>query len=143
MDPLTASLLVAANFSTSVFSNRSQAKINKTKIDLELAQIQLQASEQALEATKNYRDYISYNAALSAMGFGGATGFNAVSSTATANLNKDIKAINRNVRYAEIGAKLGKATNTANQFASNINAGLESFKLADNLGLFKKQKKGG
>lgn len=141
MDPVTASLLVAANFAISVFSNRQQTKLNKIKNDFELSQVKLQAEESALEATRQYKDYVSYNAALSAMGVGGATGFRSTSSSAASTLNKQINSINRQVRQAEIVSKTNNALNLTNQFISNLNSGIESYKLADDLGIFKKNDK--
>lgn len=141
MDPVTAGLLVAANFAASVYSNRQKAKINRTQIDLEVEQAKLQAEERAYESTKQFREFISYNAALSAMGYGGATGFRGVSATATANVNKDLAALNRQQRYADISGMSARASNQTNLFAGNVKAGIDSVLLAKDLGLFNKDDK--
>jgi len=126
MDPVTSALFVAANFAVSAFKNREVAKASRTQIQLEVAQAKLQAEEQAFEATKQYREYISFNAALSSMGFGGKTGFTNIASESAANLNKDLQSAAKQQRYIDISGKLALSGVTATKFTSNVQAGISA-----------------
>lgn len=138
MDPITAGLLVAANVGVSVFTARQKGKLERSQINLEVEQALLQAEEQALESTKRYREFVAQNAALAAMGYGGATGFRATAAKAESALGQDLKSIGKQQRYTKISGLSATAASRSSQFASYIKSGVQGAMMAEDLGIFKK-----
>lgn len=142
MDPATAALLVGAslNMASGMFKGRQMARADKAQIGIEVEQAKLQAEQQALSVAKQFREIISYNAALSAMGFGGATGFRSAASSAESSANRDIFNLEKSQRFAEISGKSAMAGSSLNRLVGNVQTGLSTISLANNFGMFAKKK---
>ena len=142
MDPATAALLVGAsiNMASGLFKGRQVSRADKAQIGIEVEQAKLQAEQQALSVAKQYREIISYNAALSAMGFGGATGFRSISAASESAANRDILNLSKSQRFAEITGKAMAAGSTLNRLTGNVQTGLSTLSLANDFGMFAKKK---
>lgn len=143
MDPATAAMLVGAslNMASGLFKNKQVATVERAQVAMETEQAKLQAEQKALSLAKQYREMISYNAALGAMGFGGSTGFRSIATGSESNLNRDLINLDKSQRFADITAKSAKASSSLNKLVGNVQTGISTISLANNFGLFAKKKK--
>lgn len=139
MDGLTAGLWVAANFASSLISGKNQAKVQEAQVKMQTEQARLQASEQAYERTKQFRQNMAQNLALSGMGFGGVSGFRGLAGQNVSDYFADMGALGRQDMFAQLAGKAGFAQNKAVNFANTVSSFESSVSLADKLRLFKKK----
>lgn len=136
MDPITSALFVGAGLATSLYSNRSQARIEAANIKLQTEQAKLQASEMAYERTKSYRQNASTALALSGMGFGSTTALGVLGAQSYGNYVADINAINRKSSFAQAAGEANKALSKSKGFGNDVVAIDSAVSLASKLGLF-------
>lgn len=141
MDPATAAMLVGAslNMASGIFKGRQMARADRAQIGIEVEQAKLQAEQQALAIAKQFREVISYNAALNAMGFGGSTGFRSVAASAESAASRDISSLEKSQRFAEISGRAAKAGSKLNKLVGNVQTGLSTISLAKDFGMFAKK----
>lgn len=137
MDPITAGLFVAASFTSSLISNKNQSKIENAQIKIQTEQARLQTAEAAYERTKQFRQNLSMNLAISGMGFGGVSGFRGIASQSISDYFSDTAALGRQDMFTELGAISNTAASKSNKFVNDVNAGTSAVSLASQLGLFK------
>lgn len=142
MDPITIGLLAAANLAVSATSNSAKKKAQDAQINLEVEQAKLDAEQKAYDVSQAFREATSYNLALNAMGFGGTTGFRQSLATGEAALNRDLGKLAKQQRFTHISGESAKAAASADKFTGNASAGISSLLMANELGLFKGNKKG-
>lgn len=136
--------LVAANaaisFGTKAMSQRGVAGLESAQIQLQAEQAKLEAEQKALALTRQFRETMSYNVALAAMGIGSDTGLRGVLSESASNLKEDLKVLDRSKRYVDLQATVNRALSGQKGFVSGVKAaqqtGIESLNLAKTLGLF-------
>ena len=143
MDPITAGLFVAASFATSLYTSKNQARIESANTNLQISQARLQTAEAAYERTKQFRENVSANLALSGLGVGGVSGFKGKNAQNTSDYFADIAALGTQDMFTEATGNVQRASTKSKQFSNDINAGLDAFSLATDLGLFTTKKKKG
>lgn len=115
------------------------ARAERAQIGIEVEQAKLQAEQQALAVAKQFREVISYNAALNAMGFGGSTGFRGVATAGESTAKRDIASLEKSQRFANISAKSATAASKMNRLVGNVQTGLSTISLAKDFGMFAKK----
>ena len=143
MDPITAGLFVAASFATSLYTSKNQARIESANTNLQISQARLQTAEAAYERTQQFRENVSANLALSGLGVGGVSGFKGKNAQNTSDYFADIAALGTQDMFTEATGNVQRASTKSKQFSNDINAGLDAFSLATDLGLFTTKKKKG
>lgn len=136
MDPLTAGLFVAASFASNLVSGRNQSRIEAASTNMQIAQSKLQSSEAAYERTKQFRQNLSSNLALSGLGIGGVSGFRATTAQNVTDYYGDIAAIGTQDLFNQASGNANRAANKARKFNRDINAFSDATTLAGQLGLF-------
>lgn len=137
--------LVAANaaisFGTQFLGAQAQKEANKNQLLIDTEQAKLEAAQKGLQLTKQFREMVSYNAAMAAMGIGSDTGLRGTLAVSASNLKDDLAVIERNQRYVDMQAKISKELNSSAFFSGVVgaarNTGLESISLAKDLGILK------
>ena len=136
MEPLTMALIAAANFAVSAVGSAGKKGIQDAQTDVEVEQAKLESEKTAYDITKAFRESTSYNLALSAMGFGGVSGFKQTMAGSSAALGRDLRAVEKQQRFISISGDSAKAGAATNAFTSNATAAISSVLLAKDLGLF-------
>lgn len=140
MDPLTASLFVAASFASNIYSSRNQARVEEASINAQLAQSRLQSAEASYERTKQFRQTMSSNLALSGLGIGGTSGLRNVNAQNISDYFADVAAIGNQDMFSTLQATTSRATSQSNRFVRELGAVSDAATLASQLGLFSKKK---
>lgn len=140
MDPITAGILVAASFASTVYTNRQESKINEAGIKLQTEQARLQTAEVAYERSKAFRKNISANLALAGAGFGGNTGFRGVATESISDYFADANALQTQDLFNQVSGQAAYAGNKASKFTKDVAAGANAVTLANQLGLFEPKK---
>jgi hypothetical protein len=143
MDAVTAGLFVAASFASGLYANKNQAKIEAANTNMQISQARLQTAEAAYERTKQFRENVSANLALSGLGVGGLSGFRNINAKNTTDYFADLAALGSQDMFTQALGYSKTAATKSKQFSSDINAGLDAFSLASDLGLFTGKKKKG
>lgn len=141
MDPVTTGIFIAASVGASLYASKNQAKIEAASIKMQTEQARLQASEAALGRTQAFRNNLSNQLALSGMGFGSNTALATASAQSFGNYMQDINAINTGAKFAMASGEAASASSKTNRFLRDVNTGINAVTMADDLGLFKPQKK--
>lgn len=137
MDPITAGLFVAASFASSLITSRNQRKIEDASMNVQVEQARLQTAEAAYERTKQFRQNISMNLALSGMGIGGVSGFRGAAAQSASAYFADAAALGRQDVFAQLTGTSNKALSKAKRFSSLASGVIDAAGLASQLGLFK------
>lgn len=140
MDPITAGLFVAASFATSLNNARNSARIERSNIKLQTEQARLQTAEQAYERSKEFRQNLSYNLALSGMGKGGVSGFKGVAAESISDYFADVGALGRQDVFAQLSGQSALAGSKVKKRANVAQGAISAAQLASDLGLFKGSK---
>lgn len=141
MDALTAGLFVAASFTSGLISNRSQYRLEAANINAQLSQAKLQSAESAYERTKQFRETMSSNLALSGIGIGGVGGLKGVNAQNISDYFADISAIGTQDLFNSITGQAQIAGAKGKRFRNNVSTAMDAATLASQLGLFGKKGK--
>jgi len=137
MDPLTAGLFVAASFAASVYTSKQQAKIEESNVQADLANKRLQTAEATYERTKQFRENMATNLALSGMGFGGVSGFRGIASQNISDYFADVAALGNQDLFSIASAQSSRAASKTNRISRDISSLTDAASLATKLGIFK------
>lgn len=136
MDPTLAGLWIAASMFTSLRANRSQAKVENASINMEVEQARLQNTEMALERTRQLRQNMATNLALSGIGKGGVSGFRNVATQDMQSYFEDVSALTNRDVFAQISGQARRAGVKTNRLTRDVSSLESAASLATKLGLF-------
>lgn len=143
MDAITAGLFVAASFASNLYTSKSQAKIEESNLTAQLAQQRLQTAEATYERTKQFRQNMATNLALSGLGIGGVSGFRGVAAENISDYFSDVAALGNQDMFANLSAQSAKAQIKANRLSRDVSAITDAASLAGQLGIFTAKSKSG
>ena len=118
MDAITAGLFVAASFASSLYTSKNQARIESANTNLQVSQARLQTAEAAYERTKQFRENVSANLALSGLGIGGVSGFRGKNAQNTTDYFSDIAALGTQDVFTEASGQVQRASTKSNNLVT-------------------------
>lgn len=136
MDPVTAGLFLAASFATSLYTSKAQAKIEASAIETDLANKRLQTAEATYERTRQFRENMATNLALSGKGIGGVSGFRGIAATNISDYFADVAALGTQDLFNRVSADTARAVSKTNRLARDVSALTDTASLAAQLGIF-------
>jgi hypothetical protein len=136
MDPLTAGLFVAASFASNLYTSKQQAKIESSALTAQLAQQKLQIAEATYERTRQFRENMSNNLALSGMGVGGVSGFRGVAAQNISDYTQDIAALGNQALFSTVQAQASRGYSKASRLSRDVSSLTDAALLATQLGIF-------
>lgn len=136
MDPVTAGLFLAASFATSLYTSKAQAKIEASAIETDLANKRLQTAEATYERTRQFRENMATNLALSGKGIGGVSGFRGIAATNISDYFADVAALGTQDLFNQVSAQTARASSRSNRLARDVSGLTDAATLAGQLGLF-------
>lgn len=143
-----AAIMIAANaaisFGGRAASQAGQKRLTEAQSEFDAEKTKLEAEQQATLLTRSYREQLSYNLALQAMGIGADTAGRQTEATSARNLAEDMNILKQSQRFADIQSNINQALSAGQNFAAlagNVSqTTTEGLSLAKDLELFGSKK---
>lgn len=127
-DPVTTTLLVSAATSAAsaglgIASSKKQSKLDQSQLKLQTEQARLAASDQALTQTRDFRQALASQLAISSLrGGSGGSLMRQFGATSMANFLDDQKSLQSKRRFIEASASSERSGILSRQLSRDINA---------------------